>query len=214
MSKILSVRHTRYWSNNIIILQEELQVCLSHEAEAQELKPFLLLPLTVVHVINEQSPLYNVAGKDLEFADFELVAVLEGVVESTGMVTQAKMSYLPHEILWGHRFCSLSFINQGHSKKCEKRTKFDISQLDMTHEVSCPLCSANEYYEFRQSCSANRSRPESAEHRIWIPMEEYDMLWAFVMTFSSQILWNHWFDAHIFSLYTNHSWYLMIPNDT
>lgn len=33
--------------------------------------------------------------------------LLEGVVESTGMTTQARSSYLPTEILWGHRFESM-----------------------------------------------------------------------------------------------------------
>lgn len=32
---------------------------------------------------------------------------IEGVVESTGMTTQARSSYLPNEILWGHRFESM-----------------------------------------------------------------------------------------------------------
>lgn len=150
-----------------------MPVCLNHNAEEKELKPFLLLPLTVVHVIDQQSPLYEVAGKDLECADFELVAVLEGVVESTGMVTQAKMSYLPNEILWGHRFCSVTFINQGNGEKYEKRSKFDISQLDVVHEVSCPFCSAKEYDDIKQNCSVNGStRTELAEHKIWIPVTE------------------------------------------
>lgn len=38
---------------------------------------------------------------------FEIVTMLEGVVESTGMTTQARSSYLPSEILWGHRFESV-----------------------------------------------------------------------------------------------------------
>lgn len=33
--------------------------------------------------------------------------ISEGTVESTGMTTQARSSYLPSEILWGHRFESM-----------------------------------------------------------------------------------------------------------
>ena len=33
---------------------------------------------------------------------FEIVVVLEGTVESTGMTAQLRSSYLPSEILWGH----------------------------------------------------------------------------------------------------------------
>lgn len=35
---------------------------------------------------------------------FEIVVILEGTVESTGQSVQARTSYLPSEILWGHRF--------------------------------------------------------------------------------------------------------------
>jgi len=40
----------------------------------------------------------------LQQEQFELVVVLEGIVESTGMTAQARTSYLPNEILWGHCF--------------------------------------------------------------------------------------------------------------
>ena len=35
---------------------------------------------------------------------FELVVGMEGTIESTSMTFQARTSYLPNEILWGHRF--------------------------------------------------------------------------------------------------------------
>ena len=66
---------------------------------------FVIWPITICHVIEEDSPLYDVAKADLKSgaARFEIVAILEGVVESTGATTQARTSYLPTEILWGHR---------------------------------------------------------------------------------------------------------------
>lgn len=41
------------------------------------------------------------------FANNANIPPTEGVVESTGMTTQARSSYLPSEILWGHRFESV-----------------------------------------------------------------------------------------------------------
>ena len=35
---------------------------------------------------------------------FEIIVILEGVVESTGQSSQARTSYLNNEILWGHRY--------------------------------------------------------------------------------------------------------------
>ena len=44
---------------------------------------------------------------DIQNSNFEIIVVLEGVVEPTGNTTQARSSYLPEEIQWGHRFDNL-----------------------------------------------------------------------------------------------------------
>lgn len=64
-------------------------------------------PTLIVHKIDEDSPLFEISAQDLIKDRFEIVTMLEGVVESTGMTTQARSSYLPSEILWGHRFESV-----------------------------------------------------------------------------------------------------------
>ncbi|KAJ7992619.1 hypothetical protein DPEC_G00280560 [Dallia pectoralis] len=64
----------------------------------------LVWPLVVVHEIDPDSPLYALSRADLESDDFEIVVILEGMVEATAMTTQARSSYLAGEILWGHRF--------------------------------------------------------------------------------------------------------------
>lgn len=49
---------------------------------------FFIWPMTIVHKIDERSPLYNMSASDLKDEDFEIVVLLEGVIESTG-----KLSY-------------------------------------------------------------------------------------------------------------------------
>ena len=65
---------------------------------------FFIWPMTIVHKITPESPLYNISASDLLKEKFEIVVILEGTIESTSMTTQARSSYLPSEILWGHRF--------------------------------------------------------------------------------------------------------------
>uniref|UniRef100_A0A672GVL0 G protein-activated inward rectifier potassium channel 3 n=1 Tax=Salarias fasciatus TaxID=181472 RepID=A0A672GVL0_SALFA len=99
---------------------------------------FLVSPLVVVHEINKNSPLYNLSRADLQKEDFEIVVILEGMVEATAMTTQARSSYLAKEILWGHRFEPVVF---------EKGDRYhvDYSRFHKTYEVpSTPLCSARE----------------------------------------------------------------------
>lgn len=64
---------------------------------------FVMWPITICHEIDESSPLYELNKKSLATARFEIIAILEGVVESVGSTTQARTSYLPNEILWGRR---------------------------------------------------------------------------------------------------------------
>lgn len=65
---------------------------------------FLVWPITLCHVIDAESPLYEYSMKELPSAQFEIIVLLEGIVESTGMTAQARTSYLPSEIVWGHRY--------------------------------------------------------------------------------------------------------------
>ena len=40
--------------------------------------------MTIVHKIDENSPLYELGASDLKEEEFEIVVLLEGVIESTG----------------------------------------------------------------------------------------------------------------------------------
>ena len=72
---------------------------------AQE-RLLLLWPVTISHNIDEESPLYDLHPDDLlkSTRKFEILVIFEGVTEETGNTMQARTSYLPNEILWGHRF--------------------------------------------------------------------------------------------------------------
>lgn len=79
---------------------------------------------------------------DLVPSEFWFVS--EGVIESTGMTTQARSSYLPSEILWGHRFQNLVTF-----KKESGEYEVDYGIFNNTVEVDTPLCSAKQLDEHR-----------------------------------------------------------------
>ncbi|GLD53885.1 ATP-sensitive inward rectifier potassium channel 10-like protein [Lates japonicus] len=71
--------------------------------------PFLIIPLTFYHIIDDNSPLRAWAAKgggwtDPELADFELLVIMSATVEPTSATCQVRTSYLPDEILWGYEF--------------------------------------------------------------------------------------------------------------
>ncbi|XP_036408210.1 ATP-sensitive inward rectifier potassium channel 12-like isoform X4 [Megalops cyprinoides] len=112
---------------------------------------FLVSPLIIVHEIDEDSPLYNLSRADLETDDFEIVVILEGMVEATAMTTQARSSYLAREILWGHRFEPVVYEDRD-------RYQVDYGRFHSTYEApSTPACSAKELSEM-----ASRSPSVSA----------------------------------------------------
>ncbi|KAG7504283.1 ATP-sensitive inward rectifier potassium channel 12-like [Solea senegalensis] len=102
---------------------------------------FLVAPITIIHEIDEESPLFGISKQDLEISDFEIVIILEGMVEATAMTTQARTSYLSSEILWGHRFEPIVFEEKS-------RYRIDYAYFHKTFEVpSTPRCSAREMEE-------------------------------------------------------------------
>lgn len=68
---------------------------------------FLPLAWTVVHPIDESSPLYNCTEKDLEKADAEILALISGRDETFAQTVHTRTSYKPDEIKFGYRFANM-----------------------------------------------------------------------------------------------------------
>lgn len=96
---------------------------------------FLVSPLIICHVIDKDSPLYSMSAFDLQHENVEVVAVLEGVVETTGITMQARTSYVSEEILWGQRFVPTVSEEDG-------MYAVDYSKFGNTMKVPTPSCSA------------------------------------------------------------------------
>ena len=112
-------------------------------ADPREDRLFFIWPVDVVHTIDRSSPFYELSASDLLRDRFELVVILDGIIESTGQTTQARSSYLPNEILWGHRFQPMvSYDVESGSYTVDYRG------FDKTYEVDTPLCSMKELDEY------------------------------------------------------------------
>ena len=59
---------------------------------------------------------YRLSSFELARDKFELHVALEGTIESTSMNFQARTSYMPHELLWGHRFEPMMLYRRDHNK--------------------------------------------------------------------------------------------------
>lgn len=69
--------------------------------------PVFALTFTVMHAIDSDSPLHGVTGEELAAHNAELVVATSGTDETLVQPVHARTSYLPHEILWNHRFVDI-----------------------------------------------------------------------------------------------------------
>ncbi|XP_060795760.1 G protein-activated inward rectifier potassium channel 1 [Neoarius graeffei] len=111
---------------------------------------FLVSPLTICHEINPKSPFFDLSQRSLMSEQFEIVVILEGIVETTGMTCQARTSYTEDEVLWGHRFLPVMSLEEGFFR-------VDYSQFHSTFEVPTPPYSVKEQEE--SSCLPSPAPP-------------------------------------------------------
>ncbi|KAG8446454.1 hypothetical protein GDO86_014058 [Hymenochirus boettgeri] len=97
----------------------------------------LVTPVTVVHVIDQDSPLYALDRKGLASDRFEILVTFIYTGDSTGTSHQSRTSYLPREILWGFRFNNILLAKK-------KYYKVDCVQFEEMTEYYAPFCSAKQ----------------------------------------------------------------------
>lgn len=68
---------------------------------------FFPLSWTVVHPIDDSSPLRDVSPERMAAADAEFLVLLTGIDEIQSQTVHARSSYKPHEIRWNVRFANI-----------------------------------------------------------------------------------------------------------
>jgi inward rectifier potassium channel len=112
----LQFRVTNRRSNNIInvdaqVLLMMVEICdgvrqrrfLPLELERKDLL-FFALTWTVVHPINERSPLWGKTAKQVEAEQTEIIILIRGFDDTFGQNVHMRYSYRYDEIIWGARF--------------------------------------------------------------------------------------------------------------
>jgi len=68
---------------------------------------FFPLAWTVVHPIDESSPLFGLGGDDYVRTDAEILILLTATDETFAQIVHTRSSYKPHEIRCGHKFVNI-----------------------------------------------------------------------------------------------------------
>jgi potassium inwardly-rectifying channel subfamily J, other len=80
--------------NKLTVEGEAVKHChcpLKLSTSSSDSDPFVLLaawPVNVMHTIDSDSPLWKISASELPNQRFEIIIILEGSVESTGMTMQ------------------------------------------------------------------------------------------------------------------------------
>lgn len=120
------------------------------EVKIDDSKNSLLLiwPVTVVHIMDANSPFFSLDAEQLATFKFEIITVIEGTVESTGQSIQVRSSYLPSEVKWGYRF---EPIVSTHGFGRYAQTIIDYNKFNRILAVNTPRCSPMDFYSKKQS---------------------------------------------------------------
>ncbi|MCB0517753.1 MAG: transporter [Lewinellaceae bacterium] len=96
-----------------------------------ELDKVVMLPLnwTIVHPIDEESPLYGKTGKDLEKMNIEVIVLIEGFDETFNQNVHANSSYTDEEVLCNVRFKPMYFPGD------DGKTILRLDAIDETTEA-------------------------------------------------------------------------------
>ena len=76
------------------------------ELERQKVS-FLPLAWTIVHPIDEKSPLYNLTAEDLEKGNAEFAVLLSGMDETYAQTVHSRTSYRANEVKFGYKFANI-----------------------------------------------------------------------------------------------------------
>lgn len=92
--------------------------------------PIFSLSWTVMHQIDESSPLYGATPESLEENEIEILITLTGIDETVSQTVHARHSFLAREILWNVRFADiLSRLSDGR-RVIDYRGFHDVAPLE------------------------------------------------------------------------------------
>ncbi|HEY0514365.1 MAG TPA: ion channel [Thermoanaerobaculia bacterium] len=111
--RVANIRHNEMIQVEALVTLSRLKLDGSGNREFLPLRlerdkvVFFPLSWTVVHPIDEESPLWGAAPEDLEAWDAEFLILFSGIDETFSQTVHTRSSYKAQEILWGARFTNL-----------------------------------------------------------------------------------------------------------
>jgi len=138
-------RMVPYTRNYLMNVEVKVTMAMRVEEDGTLKNKFYDLPLqiskantmtanwTLVHMINEESPLYNLSKSDIDTAGIEILVFVQGFDESFSNTVISRTSYTHDEFVYGAKFTPMFHPNEDNSS-----TILHIDQLDDYIKVDLP----------------------------------------------------------------------------
>lgn len=85
---------------------------------------------TIVHVIDEESPFYNLSKQDIDNANIEILILVQGFDESFANTVIARGSYIANEFVYGAKFLPMYHPNEANTS-----TILELDKLNAYEEM-------------------------------------------------------------------------------
>jgi inward rectifier potassium channel len=103
-----------------------------HELSLERRKvAFFPLSWTIVHPIDEHSPLYGLTEEDFRLGQAEFLVLLTGIDETFSQTVHARSSYRAEEVVWNAKFANIFNRPQGNDG-----LGIDVSRLHDIEQVN------------------------------------------------------------------------------
>jgi inward rectifier potassium channel len=105
---------------------------------ARPRSPVFAMTFTVMHAIDQDSPLNGMTAATLQAQNAELIVTATGIDETIAQPVHVRTSYLPHEILWDHRFVDLFGWTEDGRRVIDYRRFHDTVPLSAPRHARVP----------------------------------------------------------------------------
>lgn len=94
---------------------------------------YLALNWTIVHPINESSPLFGKSIEEINDADSELLVMIKAFDETYSQTVYSRTSYKAHQFIWGVKFSSMASVGD------DGVTVLDLDMLNEYESAELPV---------------------------------------------------------------------------
>lgn len=142
----LMFRMVPYTRNYLVNVEVKVTLAMQVTEDGQMKNRFFNMPLdiakantmtanwTLVHIINEESPMYGFTKEDLSNARAEMLVFVQGFDESFSNTVISRTSYTYEEFVFGAKFLPMY-----HPSEDGMKTVLHLDQLDTYEEVLLPV---------------------------------------------------------------------------